>query len=63
MVKLDFGEGPYKKVLKDLETVDKGNFDVSSWEADFLENILHHHYGFLTHEQLKSANQIIDKYL
>lgn len=55
---------------EDVEIRDKlrqidndSSIDVSAWEADFLESILHKQTGPLSEKQRIAANKMIDKYL
>ncbi len=45
-----------------LEEIDVGDFDVTGWEADFLQSILHEWEGPLTERQRESAEKMIEKY-
>ena len=49
-----------RELLLDLDEDDE--YEVSSWEADFLENILYNYDGPLSDNQHRVAINILEKY-
>lgn len=53
-----------EEIRAKLREIDEDDdIDVSAWEAEFLESILHKHRGTLSEKQRLSARKIIEKYL
>ncbi len=52
-----------KEILDGLKEIDEGGFEVSLWEAKFLESILFNWDGNLTEKQKKVAERMISKHL
>jgi len=51
------------ELRRQLKVIDDDpNVDVSSWEADFIENIVFNYAGPLSDKQREAAERIIDKY-
>lgn len=50
-----------REKLREID--DDEGIDVSAWEADFLESLLHKQTGPLSEKQRTAAQKMIDKYL
>lgn len=53
-----------EELRHELKKVDEdSSIDVTRWEADFLESVLHQQVGALSEKQRDAAKKIIRKYL
>lgn len=46
-----------------LEMVDQGPWEVTDWEAKFLESVVYQYKGPLSPKQRKTALEIIERYI
>lgn len=52
-----------KYYMQYIEALDEGNFEVSDWEAGFLESLIENPPRFLTSKQHAILHRMVERYL